>query len=316
MKTKQRMRMEVKEISAEGTFEGLLSVYNNVDLGGDLVEPGAFTRTIQANGGEVPLLWQHKTDVPIGKLTLMDGADALAVKGQLLMSLPEAQKAYLLLKARIVKGLSIGFSTVKEVTDGAVRRLKEIKLYEGSLVTFPQNELALITSIKARAEKKDFTSEFAELQLQDAAYQMWIALRNSLCSLPWAPDLTRDEKIASSGLAIRQFSGAYMAFIPGYLDWLAEESAQMMDGQMSRPPLETKEGRKVSRATKSTLSTAREHMKSADDLIMSLLDEEEREEEDILDEPGAQSKSMDPAAHRLHNAIDALRSLIPTGAVN
>ena len=44
-------------------------------------------------------------------LTLVDGPDALSVKGQLLMDLPAAKNAYLLIKARIVKGLSIGFDT-------------------------------------------------------------------------------------------------------------------------------------------------------------------------------------------------------------
>ena len=74
--------------------------------------------------------------MPIGKLLLQDGPDALRVTGQLLMDLPDAQKAYLLIKAKIVKGLSIGFDTIKDAMDGAVRRLKELRLYEGSIVTF------------------------------------------------------------------------------------------------------------------------------------------------------------------------------------
>src|SRR4051812_14331745 len=144
---KSNLPMEIKEISADGSFTGLLSVYNIVDLGKDLIEPGAFTKTIVEHGNEVPMLWQHKPDVPIGTLTLTDGPDALHVKGQLLMDLPEAKKAYLLIKARIVRGLSIGFDTVKQVLDGGIRRLKELRLYEGSIVTFPMNESALITSV-------------------------------------------------------------------------------------------------------------------------------------------------------------------------
>ena len=169
------------------------------------------------------MLWQHKTDEPIGMLTLTDGPDALNVKGQLLMELPEAKNAYLLIKARIVKGLSIGFDTVKDAVDGAVRHLKEIRLWEGSIVTFPMNEKALITSVKARRQAKaDFTTEYAELQLQDAAYQMWLALRSALCSIPWS-DMSREEKMAASEASIGQFTAAYMEFIPAYLDWLTEE---------------------------------------------------------------------------------------------
>ena len=132
--SKKSMKFEIKEISGEGSFEGLLSPYGNVDLTGDIVEPGAYKKTLQEHGNTVPMLWQHKTDCPIGELTLEDRPDGLWCKGQLLMALPEAQKAYLLIKAKIVKGLSIGYESVKDAIENGVRHLKEIRLYEGSLV--------------------------------------------------------------------------------------------------------------------------------------------------------------------------------------
>src|SRR5262249_31377443 len=52
--------------------------------------------------------------------------------------------------ARIVQGLSIGFQTVKREMKDGVRQLKELKLYEGSIVTFPMNESALIETVKAK----------------------------------------------------------------------------------------------------------------------------------------------------------------------
>src|SRR5213595_2024540 len=100
MKTKQRMRLEIKDITAEGSFEGLLSPFGIVDGGGDVVESGAYTKSLNDHGNKVPLLWQHKTDVPIGELTLEERLEGLWCKGQLLMTLAEAQKAYLLIKAR------------------------------------------------------------------------------------------------------------------------------------------------------------------------------------------------------------------------
>ena len=147
----RQLKMRLKNgVVSDGSFEGLLAVYNNVDLGGDLIEPGAFTKTIKDHGNEIPLLWQHKTDEPIGMLTLTDGPAALSVKGQLLMESPVAKSAYLLMKANIVRGLSIGFDTVKDAMDGAVRHLKEIRLWEGSIVTFPMNPAAMVTTIKQR----------------------------------------------------------------------------------------------------------------------------------------------------------------------
>lgn len=224
MKSKLRMRLEIKEISAEGSFEGLLSPYGNVDGGGDVVVQGAYAKTLKDQGPTRPMLWQHKTDMPIGELTLDDRIDGLWCKGQLLMSLPEAQKAYLLIKAKIVKGLSIGFESVKDSIDNGVRNLKEIRLYEGSIVTFPMNESAMITTVKSARQKKgdgDFNDEFMENQLQDAGYQMFSALRSALSNVIYS-DLSSAEKITASEVVIQQFSDAYMAYIPSWLDCLAE----------------------------------------------------------------------------------------------
>lgn len=312
---KKQMRMEIKEISADGSFEGILSPYNTVDLGNDLVEPGAYTKTLKEHGNTVPLLWQHKSDVPIGELTLEDRPDGLWCKGQLLMSIDEAQKAYALVKARIVKGLSIGYESIKDSVANGVRRLKEIRLYEGSVVTFPMNPGALITSVKARREAKaDFSTEYAELQLQDAAYQMWIALRNALCSIPWS-GATREEKIAASAASIQQFTDAYMSFIPDYLDWLTEEYGEMET--MSARPHEVKSGRTISAATKKQLDQAREHMKSADDILCALYASEAGEDDTALESDStsenkaAQTKTEPDTLHSAAKTLDFLRSLIP-----
>jgi hypothetical protein len=298
MKTKLRRRMEIKEISAEGTFEGILSPYTNVDEGGDTVLPGAYTKTLQEQGATRPMLWQHKSDVPIGNLTLDDRTDGLWCKGQLLMELPEAQKAYLLIKAKIVKGLSIGFEAVKENVVNGIRQLKEIKLYEGSIVTFPMNESALITSVKSRGETKgDFNEELTEIQLCDAGYQMRCALSTALGSLIWS-DLTREEKISAAETIIQQFSDAYMAYLPMYLDMLTEIYGDME--MWGRKRLETKAGRTISAATKSTITEAHEHMKSACDLLLALVGDEAGDGSTSSDDKAAKNK---PEPVEDHSAV-------------
>ena len=407
---KQQLRMEIKSISEDGSFSGRLSTYNNVDQGGDLVEPGAFTKTIQEHGNQIPMLWQHKSDEPIGTLTLTDTPSSLNVEGQLLMELPEARKAYLLIKARIVKGLSIGFKTVKDAMDGTVRRLKEIRLFEGSVVTFPMDLNALITNVKSRRERKDdFSTEFAEQQLQDAAYQMFIALRCALCSIPWASGMSRDEKIAASEASLQQFCEAYMAYIPDYLDWLTEEYGDMElysrgrlehkakkktkrvdgadltsdcfayvgdaektdtwklpidfpgdeektkshirnalarfdqtegipEGEKSKVldkikaaakkygidendksfRFEAKAGRKISAATQKSLQSARDHidqgtkcMKSADDILCALFDEDEADLTEDTSESKAARKKTEPDLHSAAQILDDLKALFP-----
>ena len=56
--------LKIKSIDDAGKFVGIGAVYNNVDLGGDLIEPGAFTRTLSA-GKKWPVLWQHQVDNPM-----------------------------------------------------------------------------------------------------------------------------------------------------------------------------------------------------------------------------------------------------------
>lgn len=275
MKTKSRLRLEIKDITAEGSFEGLLSPYGNVDGTGDLVEPGAYTKTLKDRGNKVPLLWQHSPALPIGELMLDDRADGLYCKGQLLMADSVAQRAYLFIKARIVKGLSIGFETIKDSIENGVRRLKEIRLYEGSIVTFPANEMALITTVKsvngAVENKGDFNEELTEIQLQETGYQMRYALSNALYSVVWA-NLSRDEKIAASEAVIQQFHDAYMAFLPAYLDMLTEEYGEMETWSQKR--FETKEGRRFSAASMDGIKAGCDMIKAGHDKLLALLEGE------------------------------------------
>ena len=274
MKTKRNLTMQVKELSNEGSFEGLLSVYNSVDLGGDTIVPGAFKKTIQEHGSEIPMLWQHKADVPIGTLKLSDGPDALSVQGQLLMEIPEAKTAYLLMKHGIVKGLSIGYTTVKDSVENGVRVLKECRLWEGSVVTFPMQESALISSIKnhRHSTKDDFTEELLDQQLQDMGNQMRSALFSALSSVVMASDMTKEERVATAGIILQQFSAAYLEYLPKYLDWLTEEYGDDLM-TMGAKPHEKKTGRMISEMNQNTISSALAKMRNGMDQHKSAIDD-------------------------------------------
>jgi HK97 family phage prohead protease len=150
---------EVKALSEQGQFSGIASTYGNVDQQGDVIQAGAFTRTLSDAGKQRPLLWQHST--PIGLVTLTDTASGLLAEGQLSLGIQQAKDAYVLLKDRVVRGMSVGFSTIKEQAVGGVRQLLELKLYEVSLVTFPANEMAGITSVKS-ATRQGTIEAFAD----------------------------------------------------------------------------------------------------------------------------------------------------------
>jgi HK97 family phage prohead protease len=146
---KKQVQFELKSIAADGTFVGLASTYGNVDLGSDMVMPGAFTKTLAEKRGQVPLLMGHNTASPIGLATLTDSPQGLMVKGELVLEADGAMSAYALLKKGVIRGLSIGYDSVKATMVGGIRQLSELKLWEISLTAFPMNEMATVTSVKS-----------------------------------------------------------------------------------------------------------------------------------------------------------------------
>jgi HK97 family phage prohead protease len=159
---KREFQFELKSISSEGTFVGLGAVYNNVDLGGDLILPGSFTKTIAEKGGRVPLLMGHDSKMPIGVANLSDSPQGLVVAGKLVLEADGSRSAYALLKEGVIRGLSIGYDTLKSKMVDGVRHLSELKLWEISLTPFPMNPEAMITSVKSEDQIREFRNLLAQ----------------------------------------------------------------------------------------------------------------------------------------------------------
>lgn len=142
-------KLELKSLTEQGTFTGMASTFGNTDLGGDVVEKGAFVRTLAHKGGELPLLWQHDMRQPIGLVKARETPQGLEVSGELVLQTSKAQEAYALMKRGVLKGLSIGYDSIRDTVTNGVRHLHELKLFEVSLVTFPMNEQAMISAVKS-----------------------------------------------------------------------------------------------------------------------------------------------------------------------
>lgn len=181
---RKAVRFDVKALddAEPGTFEGYASTFD-VDSTGDVIMPGAFTRTLAAHvakGRSIPVLWQHDTREPIGvTVEAHEDARGLFVKGRLIMELARAREAYALLRADVLGGLSIGFSIPKGGAtwdeETGLRRITELRLWEYSLVTFPANEHAELTGVKSA----DFAALAAELaELRSDVRGLTEALRN------------------------------------------------------------------------------------------------------------------------------------------
>ena len=132
-------------------IEGYAAIYDEVDLNGDLIAPGAFRTSLAKSGSlAVKLLYQHAAEQPVGRwLRFEERRQGLYAVGELFLATQTAREAAELIRAGIIDGLSIGYRTVRAQKSNGARRVLEADLWEVSIVTFPMAPKARLTRIGA-----------------------------------------------------------------------------------------------------------------------------------------------------------------------
>ncbi len=139
---------------------GYASTFGNVDLGGDVVMPGAFAKTVAylKAGNTIPFLADHiaATSHLLGSIFDADeDRNGLKIKVRLSKA-PSVVDVTTKMKEGHLNRMSIGYETMEEKfedRDGArVRLLVEVKLWETSAVVFPMNPEAVIQGVKTIME--------------------------------------------------------------------------------------------------------------------------------------------------------------------
>lgn len=153
------MDLEIKDLafevkaSSDDTFEGYASVFRNKDSHGDIMQKGAFTKTLQESK-RVKVLWQHNMNIPIGKpIAMSEDSNGLHVKAKISKT-EKGKEAIILMKDGVLDEISIGFNTIKDEWDkkNNARLIQEVKLWEFSLVTFASNDQANVTGVKSMGD--------------------------------------------------------------------------------------------------------------------------------------------------------------------
>lgn len=172
--------METKFLNLEwkagegGEIEGYGSVFDNVDQGGDIVAPGAFSNSLRL-GRKVRMLFQHDSSRVIGTWDeIAEDDKGLRVKGKLLVNTTGGRDAYEQVKAGAIDGLSIGYRSLKSMDRNGKRVILQADLWEVSLVTFPMNEMARIDAVKAAAMSE---RDMERMLTQDAGLSRSVARR-------------------------------------------------------------------------------------------------------------------------------------------
>lgn len=120
-----------------GEVTALVSVFNNVDLAGDRIIPGAFAKSlsrIAASGRSLPFVWSHQWNDPnayIGKvLEASETPDGLVVRASM-FDTPTAQHIKTLLAEGVIAEFSFAFDILdsRRAKDGVIELL-EVNILE------------------------------------------------------------------------------------------------------------------------------------------------------------------------------------------
>lgn len=138
----------------EGIFSGYGAVFENLDSGGDILEPGAFTKTLAEGWERVKILALHNDCwLPIGRpLELREDTNGLFLSARV-SDTSMGKDIKVLLKDGVLNELSIGYDPVVfDYDSDGIRHLREVKLWEVSIVTWAMNPEATITGYKSMRE--------------------------------------------------------------------------------------------------------------------------------------------------------------------
>ena len=184
LKPKQAQMKAIEEEDGPGYIEGYGAVFNNIDLGGDRIIPGAFKKTIAE---KLPLkrikfvdnhngYWGSSEDI-IGVIeAAKEDEFGLWFRAKLSKS-QRAQEVREKVKDGILDALSIGYRVVKysfekvEDRQDEIRNLDEIELMEVSVVAWGLNPLATITSVKGQESLEIMLKRLNSLEVKELSDQ-------------------------------------------------------------------------------------------------------------------------------------------------
>lgn len=152
-----------------GIIKGYASTFGNVDRGNDIVMKGAFVKSIddyRKRNKMIPMCYQHSMMHPIGGFSpskMYEDDKGLYVEGEINLSTEKGTEAYALAKQGVLTDMSIGFTcsdkdyeTSSKNDAGMIRKIKEVQLWEISMVVVPMNPLANITDVKGATPFQDY----------------------------------------------------------------------------------------------------------------------------------------------------------------
>lgn len=166
---------------------GYAAKFGNIDLHGDMIMPGAFTKTIQERGpqgkNEIWFLHNHSSDSPLGKPSVLKEDNFGLYFEAAIIDTEIGEDILKLYENGLINQHSIGFSTIKEskVEEGNQKpyyQIQEVKLYEFSSVLWganPETPFLGLKSMDAKGLQDRFDKLYKQLRsgnLKNETYEL------------------------------------------------------------------------------------------------------------------------------------------------
>lgn len=175
----------------QGIVSGYFAVFGNKDLDGDIIEPGAFTKTIQERGPKgkqlIKYLLDHDKNKAVARIDeLFEDSKGLYYVAKI-GSHSLGQDFGKMVESGIINQHSFGFSIIKDQYDqmSKANRIKEVKMFEGSAVQFlGANPETTFINLKSMEDALELFAKLEKfVKTSDATDETLIKLETKLKSL-------------------------------------------------------------------------------------------------------------------------------------
>jgi HK97 family phage prohead protease len=172
-----------------GIITGYFAVFGSKDSDGDIIEKGAFSKTIQErhSKGLIKYLLDHDKTKVVAKIkTLEEDSFGLKYEAQI-GSHALGQDFQKMVESELINQHSFGYQVVKEQYDSKSRAnyLKEVKLFEGSAIQFlGSNSETTIIDLKSATDVMEYLAKLDKfIRTSDATDETLVLLEEKLKSL-------------------------------------------------------------------------------------------------------------------------------------
>ena len=233
--------IQVKADKDSRTVSGYLASFGNVDSDGDVIVKGAFSKSISERGPgsktarKIAYLWQHDMKEPIGRFTLLEERDEGLYFEAEIDKFDLGDRVLEQYASGTLNQHSIGFMYVWERCefveeyeyDGKLYKdvfmCKELKLFEGSVVTMGANENTPFTGAKSL----------------DTIVQEFDKLNQS------AAELCKDQKHIDNEIHLRQIIHQYNQAFKSLVEIASHKRSASDDNEPEEPEISADDLREI-----------------------------------------------------------------------